>query len=257
MRKATLLCLFVFGCQSGGLVRSQGGDKQAPASPTTIADSNTAAAPAAAGDAAQGTPDPKAVAEVEATVNANNAAQKAERDHFASEGWTIVDGVPAPDARLLSFDAAMMQLDPDALRTQLASTTPTSEDLERVVKIATTAQSMELRLNAIEAVGRMRSEASQSALVAMLTSGTFVTDEYARLTIAPLVRPRDLDDPGVSAAAALLDLPLLGEIEKNQIAFTLAAIALRDGTELPDSVLASLSDSAKQRIATMRAVATN
>ncbi|MCC6807683.1 MAG: hypothetical protein IT381_09685 [Deltaproteobacteria bacterium] len=244
-------------CQSTGLQRS--GD---PTSPGSTPPSATAAVggPSSAGAAAPGASqavDPAKLAEVEAQVKQSNDAAKAERDHFVAEGWTIVDGIPAPDARVLGYDAALINADPDALRTQLASTTPTSEDLPQVVKIAQIAQSPELRLNAIEALGRMHSDAAQAALVDLLASGVFGSDEAARMTAAPLVRPRDLDDSSVMASAMLLDSPLLGDVEKNQIAFTLAAIGLRDGTTLPDAVLNALSATAKQRISTMRAVAQN
>jgi hypothetical protein len=190
-------------------------------------------------------------------VQANNDAQKAERDNFTAQGWTIVDGIPAPDARLLAFDAALLTEDPDALRTQLASTTPSTTDVPAVLNIAKIAQSPELRITAIEALGRMHTAESLSALVELLTDGALTGDEPARLTAAPLVRPKDLDDPGLASVAALLDSPLLGETEKNQIAFTLAAIALRDGTAMPAAVLASLSAPAQQRISTMRQVAQN
>lgn len=252
-KRLSIACLFFAACQSGG-VQSIGApaSKAAPAAPTATNDS---AAPAVDPVTGQTAPDPKVVAEVEATVKANNEAAKAEREKFVADGWTIVDGIPAPDTRLLAFDAAMLQIDPDALRVQLGSTTPNESDLSSVAKIARDAQSPELRITAIEAVGRMKSDGAQAELIALITSGAFSSDEAARLTVTPLIRPRDLD--AASAAAALLDNGALGETEKNQIAFTLAAIGLRDGTSLPDAVLATLSANAKQRIQTMRTLAMN
>jgi hypothetical protein len=253
-KRLSILCVLFAACSSGG-VKSVGAPaaKAAPAAPS-VTDAS-AAPPSAAPPPGQNAPDPKVVAEVEATVKANNDAAMAEREKFVADGWTIVENVPAPDARLLTFDAALIQEDPDALRVQLGSTTPNESDLASVAKIARTAPSAELRLTAIEALGRMKSEGAQAELIAMLTSGVFGADESARLTITPLLRPTDLDAAG--ATAALLDNASLGEPEKNQIAFTLAAIGLRDGTTLPDSVLSTLSVNAQNRIAAMRALAMN
>jgi hypothetical protein len=68
-----------------------------------------------------------------------------------------------------------------------------------------------------------------------------------------LLRPKALDDPLAARMAALLDSSALSGGEKQQVAFTLAMVGLRDGMELPESV--ELSPEAKQLLASMRALA--
>jgi hypothetical protein len=66
------------------------------------------------------------------------------------------------------------------------------------------------------------------------------------------LRPRALDDELAVRLAAQLDGATLTPVEKQQLAFTLALVGLRDGMRLPDG---AVSPAAKQLIDRMAALA--
>jgi hypothetical protein len=192
--------------------------------------------------------DPALVASVTKQVDANNASESKAFDALSADGWTLVADVAEPQAGELSYAPELLATRPDILRTQIASTTPPADAIPAVENVARQA-SGDMRLTAVAALGRVHSEDAVAALLRLITA--FGDDADARQATAPLLMPADLDDPNVPAIASLLDSSALGEVEKNQLAFNLAAIALRDGTSLPSTI--TLSPSASARIAAMRA----
>jgi len=213
--------------------------------------SSAAAAEADAEARTQGEPaasaDPKLVADVARDVAAKNASEPKAFDALAADGWSLVENVPAPEPGELAYSPDLLISNADVLRVQLASTTPPSEAVASVETIALQS-SGDMRLTAIGALGRVHSSDAIASLTRLIAR--FTDDEEARRTAAPLLIPSSLQDASVSAIAALLESNVLGEVEKNQIAFNLAAVGLRDNSTLS----LPLSSSAAERIAKMRAL---
>jgi hypothetical protein len=181
-------------------------------------------------------------------VAQKNGEAGRDQESFTRAGWKMVE-VPPPDAKLVAFDPSLLGSRERDLRQQIASTTPSSEDAENLARIAREAREEATQVAAVEALGRIRSDESQDALLDLLKE--LPDGGAARREIAPLLRPRDLADPRAAELARLLDSRELNAVERKQIAFTLALIGLRDGSELK----APLSDEARALVASMTSLA--
>jgi hypothetical protein len=100
-------------------------------------------------------------------------------------------------------------------------------------------------------MGHLKAPEATDALYDLLTQGGLDPNDQARQQIAPLLQPTALDDPMAAKIAALLDSPSLSDVEKQQIAFTLALIGLRDGMTID----APISAEARALIEQMTALA--
>ncbi len=245
------LSLHLLACSSDGRLEVRNQPSRDPGStlPTAAADAPLAS-PGATGPTG-GTPDPNLVRQVEEQVSAKNATEPKGLDALSPDGWVAVVGVAAPDAELLTLSPTYAKSHTDLLLTQLLSTTPQA-DMSPMVETIAVENAGELRLAAVAALGRMH---ATDTLVRLITR--FQDDSEARLNAAPLLMPSELDDATAAAVAHLLDSPILGAIEKQQIAFNLAAVGRRDGPTQPDAVTADLSPEALARIAAMRALLQN
>lgn len=195
------------------------------------------------------------LADVERIVAERNRAAKQDEDAFVADGWTMVATDP-PDRRLASYDPTLIPEGREReLRHQLTSTAGAPEDARRIARIALEAKEQRTRYAAVDALGHIYGDEAQAALLDLLTGGNLDPDDFVRKQIAPLLRPRDLDDGVALRMAALLDDPRLTAIEKHQIAFTLALVSIRDGMTLPDDTLASLSPDARASLDQAKALA--
>lgn len=186
---------------------------------------------------------------VEATVAARNRETARESDAFTRAGWTMV-AAPPPDARLVALDPALVDGHERELRVQMASTVAAPELAPRLGRIARAAHEPATRVAAVEALGRIGTHEAQSELLALLP--VLPADDDARRQIVPLLRPNGLDDELAKRLAAQLDGGTLTTTEKQQLAFTLALVGLRDGMKLPDG---AASPAARQLIDQMTALA--
>lgn len=185
---------------------------------------------------------------VERAVADRNKDEGRERRHFEAEGWTIVSA-PPPDPRVTGFDPALLaEGREDELRVQLGSTSPNKSNAHRIAQILLLAQDEATREHAALALGRIKSIEGQDEIMRILVGGKLDPDDLGRRQLAALLRPRDLDDDVAARMAELLDSKALTPAEKDQVAFTLALVGLRDGMELPEPVLATISPEARARI---------
>ena len=192
------------------------------------------------------------LASVEETVAERNRASERERDVFRADGWEIVQGVEAPDARLTELDPSLIRDGREKdLRIQLASTVPGRRQAGKVKQIARDATDPATRYAAVEALGRIKGEEGQRALLELLVDEKMAQDPEAHAAIAPRIRPRDLDDAVAGEMVRLLDSPAITPVARQQMAFTLALVGLRDGMALPDETLASLAPSSQKLLAEM------
>ncbi len=186
---------------------------------------------------------------VEATVAARNRDNARNTDAFARAGWAMV-ATPPPDPRLTALDPKLVDGRERELRVQIASTVAAPELAPRLAAIARTAHEPATRVAAVEALGRIGTHEAQTELLSLLPS--LPADDDARRQIVPLLRPNGLDDEFAARLAAQLDGAALSATEKQQLAFTLALVGLRDGMKLPDG---AASPAAKQLIDRMTALA--
>jgi HEAT repeat protein len=197
----------------------------APA-PTVSAEQPAAPAPA---DIARHA-DPAKLREVEQIVAEKNREASKERQAFENAGWTIVTTTP-PDQRVVGYDPSLVKAGREhELKMQMLSTVPSPEQAKKVAEIARIAKDESTRYAAVEALGHLNAPEATQALYDLLVNGGLDPNDQARQQIAPLLRPTALDDDMAGKIALLLDSPSLSPIEKEQIAFTLALIGLRDGT---------------------------
>jgi hypothetical protein len=205
---------------------------RAPVAPANAAPA--AEAPSAADKAAHA--DAKKLREVQDAVSAGNHAAADERKKFEDDGWAFVNVAP-PDHQVVNFDPSLLDKGREHdLRMQLMSTVPSPESVRRVEEIARRAKDEATRYAAVEAMGRLNDPSATAALYDLLVNGGLDANDEARQQIAPLLRPAALDDPMTAQIAALLDSPSLSSVEKQEIAFTLALIGLRDGMTLDPSL---------------------
>lgn len=186
---------------------------------------------------------------VEATVAQRNRDNAREAEAFTRAGWKMV-AEPPPDPRLTALDPALVDSRERELRVQIASTVAPPELAPRLGQIARSAHEPATRVAAVEALGRIGTHEAQTELLALLP--TLPEDDDARRQIVPLLRPTALDTAFATSLAAQLDGQTLTTTEKQQLAFTLALVGLRDGMSLPDG---AVSPAAKQLIDRMTALA--
>jgi hypothetical protein len=190
------------------------------------------AAHAAAPDPADQRVDAARLRDVQAVVAEKNREASKDREAFIKDGWEMV-AVPPPDHAVVNYDPSLIEKGREReLKMQLLSTVPSAESVRRVGEIARKAKDEATRYAAVEAMGRLNAPEATEALYDLLTEGGLDANDVARQQIAPLLHPAALDDPMAAKIAALLDSPSLTELEKQQIAFTLALIGLRDGMTL-------------------------
>lgn len=190
---------------------------------------------------AQGSTHP-ALANVEATVAANNAQGSQQAQAFVNDGWTFVDAAP-PDPALLSASPTLLPAREAELRVQLASAPPSKQFLSNVVTVAVDAREPSTRVAAVEAIARMGKGDPQHALVSVMRK--LPASDEARRALVSLMRPTDTADPFLITMAALLDDPAVTGDERKQLAMTLAVVALRDGGALPGDVAETMSPAAR------------
>ena len=175
-------------------------------------------------------------------VAQKNAESAAEKEAFLHQGWKIVHEAP-PDPRLISLDPSLLAGREADLRQQISSTTASADQAKNLAAIARDAKEDATRAAAVEALGRIRGDEGQDALLGLLTE--LPDGTLARREVAPLLHPRDLSDPRAAKLAGLLDSSDLNAVERKQIAFTLSLVGLRDQSELPAAVLDGLSTDAR------------
>lgn len=212
--------------------------------------SQPAAGKAAATDAAAA----ERLARVERVVAERNKHNGEEERRFEQAGWKMVSA-PPPDERVTSLDPSLIaEGREDELRVQAASTTPSDSAAHHLAQIVLMAQQPATREHAALALGRIHSAEAQEEIMNLLTGGKLAVDDIGRSQLAALLRPTDLDDEVAAKMADLLDHKALTPVEKDQVAFTLALVGLRDGMALPASVLATMSPEARARVAHMTEV---
>jgi hypothetical protein len=214
-----------------------------PPAPSEVATESSSVAPAA------GKIDQQKLREVEALIAEKNREASKDRQAFLDDGWEMVN-VPAPDQRVVGYDPKLLdQGREQELRMQMASTVPAPAETGRLAEIARRAKDEATRYAAVEALGRLNAPESTEALYEVLTEGNLDVNDSARAQIPALLRPATLDDTLAAKVAMLLDNPSLTMVEKQQIAFTLALIGLRDGMTLSAQV--EISPSARALIEQM------
>jgi hypothetical protein len=229
------------------------GSGRAPAAPAVPAASSAASSDQAAAPAPPAHVAVKKLHDVEAAVAEKNRDASKDREAFIKDGWEMVS-VAAPDHQVVNYDPKLIDGGRERdLKTQLLSTVPSAEQVGRVAEIARRAKDEATRYAAVEAMGRLNAPESTEALYDLLVNGGLDANDSARGQIAPLLRPSALDDPMAAKVAMLLDSPSLTAVEKQEIAFTLALIGLRDGMTLDPQL--PLSQEARALIAQMAALA--
>jgi hypothetical protein len=197
-----------------------------------------AAAPAPTGTASE------RLAAVERVIAERNREAGEETQRFIADGWEMV-AAEEPEHRLLAFDPALLaEGREEDLRIQLGSTTPTPAHARAVAQIAVLAKDPATREAATEALGRINTDHAREELIGLLTGGKLHPDDMGRRQISAYLRPSDLHDPAAARIAGLLDHPALTDAERQQVAFNLALVGLRDGMSLPADVLATMSPGA-------------
>ncbi len=190
---------------------------------------------------------------VQAEVDAKNRNAAKDRDAFQKDGWQLVS-VAEPDHRVVGYDPSLIDAGREHdLKMQLLSTVPSPGQARKVAEIARRAKEPATRYAAVEALGHLQAPEATAALYDLLTNGNLDPSDEARGQIPSLLRPSALDDPMAAQVAMLLDSPLLSDVEKQQIAFTLALIGLRDGMKLDPQV--PVSSGARALIDQMAALA--
>jgi hypothetical protein len=194
------------------------------------------------------------LAAVERVVAERNQDVGKDEQAFKAAGWQMVD-VPPPDERLTSSDPSLIAEGREQeLRTQLASTTPSPAQAHRLAQIALLAHDPVTRESAVDALGRIRTPEARDELIGLLVSGKLEPRDLGRRQIAALIQPADLEDSTAAKMANLIDNDALTPVEKQQIAFTLALVGLRDGMTLPQNVLETMSPAARALVDQMTAL---
>jgi hypothetical protein len=194
------------------------------------------------------------VAAVEKVVTERNRNLGEEARRFEADGWQMV-AADAPDPRLTEMDPALIPEGREReLRVQIASTTAAARNARNLGRILLTAELPETREAATDALGRIKGDAGKIELIEVLTSGKLHADDLGRRQIAAHLRPSDLDAELAPRIANLLDSTAVTAAEKEQIAYNLALVGLRDGMTLSENVLATLSPEARALIDRMTTV---
>jgi len=218
----------------------------ADASPQAAAGMVPARGPAAAPPNAAG---PGSSAAAVQKFVAQKNSENGDRERFVHEGWKLVQTAP-PDAQLVGLDPSLLREGREQeLRVQMASTSASPGDAANLGAIARAASEEPTRVAAVEALGRIRSEGAQDQLLGLLKD--LPEGTMARSQVAPLLHPRDLSDARAATLAGLLDSHDLTPVERQQIAFTLALVGLRDQSDLPQEVAGKLSSDSRALLAQM------
>jgi len=188
------------------------------------------------------------IAAVERVVQERNRNLGEEARRFEADGWQMV-AADAPEPRLTEMDPGLIAAGREReLRVQIASTTTAARNARNLGRILLLAELPETREAATDALGRIKGDAGKIELIEVLTSGKLQPDDLGRRQIAAYLRPSDLDAELAPRIAGLLDSKALTVAEKEQIAYNLALVGLRDGMTLADDVLATLSPEARALI---------
>jgi hypothetical protein len=191
---------------------------------------------------------PDRSAAVQKFVQQKNAENN-DRENFVHAGWTLVKTAP-PDMKLVALDPQLLKDGREAeLRTQIASTSASDDQAANLGEIARKASEESTKVAAVDALGRIRSDGAQDQLLQLLKD--LPEGTMARSQVAPLLRPRDLSDPRAGTLAGLLDSHDLTSVERQQIAFTLSLVGLRDQSALPSDVAGKLSSDSRALLAQM------
>ncbi len=227
-----------------------------PAVAAPVAEPSYTASAIGAVDVASLSPAARAAAKRAADKEVAEKNQEAGKDKraFAEGGWELVKTAP-PDARVVGLDPALLNGREAELRVQVSSTVAAPAQTGKLAEIARRASDEQTRTVAVEALGRVGGSDAQHALFELL-SADLPADDAARRAIVPLLRPTDLNEPYASELARTLDSSKVTPVERKQLAFTLALVGLRDGTELPAPALMGLTPSSRELLASMRALAT-
>jgi hypothetical protein len=189
--------------------------------------------------------------EVRAIVAQKNREASADREAFVKDGWEMVSVAP-PDHRVVGYDPKLIDAGREHdLQMQLLSTVPSPDQARSVAEIARRAKEEKTRASAVDALGHLNAPEATQALFDLLPQ--MDANDPARSQIAALLHPTALDDPMAIKVAMLLDSSSITDLEKQQIAFTLALIGLRDGMTL--DAQAPISANARALIAQMEALA--
>jgi hypothetical protein len=217
---------------------------------TSRGDEATVAAPAAEQDLADDVAE--RLAAVERVVAERNRSAAQEQRVFEADGWEIVSA-PPPDPRVTDLDPSLLAEGREHdLRHQIGSTTPQNGQARRIAQILVLAKDEATRESAALALGRIRTAQAQEEILNVLSSGKLKPDDLGRSQLAALLRPVDLDDEIAARMADLLDSQAITGAEKEQVAFSLGLVGLRDGMELPDAVLATMSPEARALLVKMK-----
>ena len=196
---------------------------------------------------------PDRLAAVQKLVAQKNAESAQQKEAVVQAGWHLDTAAP-PDPQLLALDPSLLNGREADLRTQLSSTSASPDQAANLGEIARKAHESATQIAAIEALGRIRSDGAQDQLEGLLKE--LPADSFARREVAPLLRPRDLSDERAARLAQLLDSRDLNPVEKQQIAFTLSLVGLRDQSQLPQAVQGGLSMQARALLARTSSLAT-
>jgi hypothetical protein len=171
-----------------------------------------------------------------------------------SDGWTMVDET-RPDQALVDFDPSLLRgvNGERRLRTQMASAAPRERHVPNLAAVARRASDATTRALAIDALGHIDTPAAQRELLDLL--GTLDRSDPARRNVAPLLHPATSDDPFANELARRVDDTRLERVEREQIAFTLALVAERDGRVDTAPFYGELSPEGKKTLARMGALA--
>lgn len=217
---------------------------RAPAAPAVPAATE---APAPRDEAPRGHVDADKLRQVQETVAQKNREASKDREAFQKAGWEIISTAP-PDHRVVGYDPKLLDEGREQdLKMQLLSTVPSPQQVGNVAEIARRAKDGATRYAAVEALGHLNAPEATDALYDLMVNGHLDVSDEARGQIPGLLRPAALDDPMAAKIAMLLDSPSLTDVEKQQIAFTLALLGLRDGMNLDSSI--PLSADARAMIA--------
>ena len=221
---------------------------RAPAQPTPFTEAKSSD-PEPVGAAAKKV-DANKLREVQAIVSQKNREASADREAFVKDGWEMVSVAP-PDHRVVGFDPRLLDSGREHdLQMQLLSTVPSPEQVKNVAEIARRAKEEKTRAAAVDALGHLNAPESTEALLDLLPQ--MDANDPARSQIASLIHPTALDDPMATRLAAMIDSPTTTDVEKQQIAFTLALLGLRDGMTMDQ---APISADARALIDQMRGLA--
>jgi len=191
---------------------------------------------------------PASAAAVQKFVQQKNS-ENSDRENFVHAGWTLVKTTP-PDMKLVSLDPKLLKEGREGeLRMQIATNSASDDQAPNLGDIARNASEEPTKVAAVEALGRIRSDGAQDQLLGLLKD--LPEGSMARSQVAPLLRPRDLTDPRAGALAALLDSNDVTKVERQQIAFTLSLVGLRDQSALPAAVADKLSSDSRALLAQM------